>query len=234
MAYIDELKQLESLLSETDDIDNAILDNAKQLINRSLELQKDAFFMLNNAYDISNSNNDNEYINDDIRDQIIRMDEFDEIQLHKEKQERERAEEYLKISRLEPSGFTETNKELHDCAGKIVKEAKALFKSAPITAEVWPYRYGGELMISCDLFLEDDSSINLPITICACKSQGFDYSEPNVFDMAEALHLAGLITKALNAKVIIGLGGNEVNPDVLEKPLTVGQTNGKINLWKNQ
>lgn len=46
------------------------------------------------------------------------------------------------------------------------------------------------------------------------------------------LELAGLITKALDAKVIIGLGRNEVNPDVLAKPLGEGHSNGEINLWK--
>jgi len=50
--------------------------------------------------------------------------------------------------------------------------------------------------------------------------------------MAEAVHLAGLITKALDAKVIIGRGSNETNPAVLIKPLEDKQTNGEIYLWQ--
>ncbi|HIF0756558.1 TPA: hypothetical protein ACXYP6_005050 [Escherichia coli] len=73
----------------------------------------------------------------------------------------------------------------------------------------------------------------MPVTISAVERQMLEYlDEPEVFDMAEALHLAGLITKALDAKVIIGLGRNEVNPDVLAKPLGEGHSNGEINLWK--
>lgn len=76
--------------------------------------------------------------------------------------------ERLKMSRLESSGFTETNTALHNCAVEIVKKAKELFNSAPVVAVVWPYRYGGYEMISCDLFSED-RTVGMPITISAAK-----------------------------------------------------------------
>lgn len=56
--------------------------------------------------------------------------------------------------------------------------------------------------------------------------------EPEVFDMTEALHLAGMITQALDATVTVGRTGNEVNETVLPAPLPAGNTNGRINLWR--
>lgn len=141
--------------------------------------------------------------------------------------------EFGKTSRLEPSGFTETNKALHEFAGKLVKEAKEIFKLEPVMAKVWSYRYGGYSMISCDLF-SVGHKINMPITISAVNQQMLEcQDEPDVFDMAEAIHLVGIITQALDAKISIGLGRNEVSPLVLESPLKENHTNGKINLWKN-
>lgn len=43
--------------------------------------------------------------------------------------------------------------------------------------------------------------------------------------------MAGLITKSLaNIPLVIGLGRNELNKDVLESPLVANQTNGKIRI----
>ncbi|WP_031281627.1 hypothetical protein, partial [Photorhabdus temperata] len=134
MAYIDALKRLEFLVSEAKGADRELLDKANQIISQSLELQKEAFSVIGKAYD--SACNDNQELEDDILSQFMFMNDFDEIekesQKQEEKKEHERECKLLKISRLDPSGFTETNKALHDCAGEIVKKAKALFKSEPV------------------------------------------------------------------------------------------------------
>ncbi|EKN4845613.1 hypothetical protein [Yersinia sp. 2105 StPb PI] len=232
MAYIDALLRLEFLITETKSADKTLLDEARKLINNSLELQEQAFAVLGKAHD--SSRNKNQELEDDIINQYMFMNDFEEIEGAAEKSEQERESEQLKISRLDPSGFTETNKALHDCAGAVVKKAKELFKSEPVMAQVWSYRWGGYDMISCDLYSQD-RTVSMPVTISAVERQMLEYlDEPEVFDMAEAVHLAGLITKALDAKVIVGLWRNEVNPDVLTKPLGEGYSNGEINLWKQE
>ena len=138
------------------------------------------------------------------------------------------------MSDLNPTAFTFTDKEIHDCAGKIVKQAKEIFNAAPVTARVWSFRHDGYEMISCDLSDQGETKW-MPIVITATGEQMLEIiDEPEVFDMTEALHLAGLIVRAMDAKVIVGRGQNEINPEVLAKPLIGRETNGKINLWKQE
>lgn len=229
-SYIDALKQLEPLVNQANGADKKLLEKAASLIKRSEELQEEAYLLIAEAY-LMADNNDLE-LEDSIHSQFVFMSNFDELEEDENEKENNREKESQKVSRLEPSGFTETNKALHDCAGEIVRKAKAMFKSEPVIAQVWSYRWGGYGMISCDLFSQD-RTVSMPVTISAVERQMLEYlDEPEVFDMAEAVHLAGLITKALDAKVIVGLGRNEVNPDVLTKPLGKDHTNGEINLWK--
>lgn len=147
-----------------------------------------------------------------------------------------RPSEVLKTSEIGPSGRTFTNSELHDCAAKIVQDAKRLFDVEPVIAHVWSYRDGGYEHLSCNLFSADQRLV-MPITIFVSGQQLLDLEyvdKPQVFDMTEALHLAGLITAALNAKLILSRWCNETNPDVIAKPLEQGKINGKINLWKQE
>lgn len=138
------------------------------------------------------------------------------------------------FSYLPASGFTKTNTLLHEFASRVVAEAKSRFGDNKIKAGVWSYREQGREFLSCDLFSIDESiDICMPITICAEGEYCFDMNdEPDVIDMAEAVHLAGIITKALDAVVEIGRLCNEVNECVLEFPLKDNETNGHINLWK--
>ncbi len=137
-------------------------------------------------------------------------------------------------SYLPASGFTETNTRLHEWASKVVAEAKRRFEDNQIKARVWSYREQGRQFLSCDLFCIDESiDICMPITICAEGEYCFEVEdEVDVIDLAEAVHLSGIITKALNVVVELGLGKNEINEQVLVSPLTGQQTNGHINLWK--
>ncbi len=137
------------------------------------------------------------------------------------------------ISALGPSGFTETNDELHAFAGKVVAKAKETFQQKPIQCCLWGFRHDGYEMLSCDLF-SDDKSLRMPITITAGHEQNLeDLNEPDVYDMVEALHLASLIIHGLDAHIKTGRHSNEINELLLARPLKGNETNGKINLWKS-
>lgn len=137
------------------------------------------------------------------------------------------------ISDLGPSGFTETNDELHTFAGKVVAKAKETFQQKPILCRLWGFRHDGYEMLSCDLF-SDDNSLRMPFTITACHEQNLeDLDEPDVYDMVEALHLASLIIHGLDAHIKTGCHNNEINERLLARPLKGNETNGKINLWKS-
>jgi len=165
------------------------------------------------------------------------LQQFDAIKADKEDFERnEHAKNEIEMrcrSELPPSGFTVTNTKLHKAAGRIVEQARHHFGDSSLKACVWAYRHDDCLMLSCDLFAEGDEKKSMPVTITASEELELSsWDEPEVYDMAEAVHLAGLITKALDAKVIIGRGSNETNPAVLIKPLEDKQTNGEIYLWQ--
>ncbi|MFP1744398.1 hypothetical protein [Lonsdalea quercina] len=134
---------------------------------------------------------------------------------------------------LPPSGFTDTNQNLHNAASIIVKNVRAFFGNRQIKCSVWAYRYEDSLMLSCDI-TADEINDSVPITITATESKSnfIIWDEPKVFDLAEALHLCGIITKSLNANVVLGKSMNEVNPLVLATPLKEGETNGEIKLWR--
>lgn len=141
-------------------------------------------------------------------------------------------------SYLPASGFTHTHLDVHSWAGKVVGLARSVFGEERVTARLWAYREQGRQHLSCDLCVKGNSKISLPITICA---EGKHYfpdikggaAEADTYDMAEALHLAGLITEALNATIEVGLKCNEINEEILEEPLSEGQTNGKVDLSFN-
>ena len=141
-------------------------------------------------------------------------------------------EENSESNYLPASGFTKTNMAHHQWVGKVVKEALTLFGERPVKARVWAYRESEYHHLSCDLFAGDSL---FPVTICACgESYLHDVmdggAEADVCDMPDALHIAGMIVRALSADVELGLGQNEVNQQVLAQPLSPGQTNGPINL----
>ncbi|MFH7556444.1 hypothetical protein ACFHU4_16970 [Escherichia coli] len=238
ISYIEAVKELESLVKQTNGADKKTLEKAASLIEQSENLQKEAYTLIAKAYQTASYNNLE--LEDSIHSQFSFINNFDAFKKEEDEKEKNRENELQNISRLEPDCFTETNKALHDCAGNIVKKAKEFFKSEPVIAHVWSYRWGGYSMISCDIFSQD-RTVSMPVTISAVERQMVEYpaksdvfTEVEVFDMAEALHLAGLITQALDAQIIIGLGQNEVNPNVLAKPLGEYQSFGEINLWKEE
>lgn len=134
-------------------------------------------------------------------------------------------------SELPSSGFTATMPQLHKAAKVIISNAKERFKGHNVNAHLWAYRHDGIEYLSCDLFVPNNIQLTMPLTICAGGTVDFEcWDEPDVTDMAEAMHLSGLVISALNAQVIVGRHNNEINKDLLAVPLTPGQTNGAIDL----
>ncbi|EPL6275308.1 hypothetical protein N6147_001955 [Proteus mirabilis] len=137
-----------------------------------------------------------------------------------------------KKSLLVPSGFTFTDTGLHGIAGKIVAYVREQAKGQALTAHVWPYRHDNSHMLSCD-FHSKDSNLIIPLCITAGQEQCSDpIDEPTVYDLPEALHLAGIIIRGVKADIEIGRYFNETNPAVLTRPLQHRQTNGPIYLWE--
>jgi len=141
-------------------------------------------------------------------------------------------------SDLSASGFTHTNTDLHIWAGKIVEEAKNYFSDEKIELSIWSYIEQKYEHMSCDIRSTNNKDKYITITICA----GGEYrlgevsrgGDIEVHTMTEALHVCGIISQALECPISVGLGGNEVNKEVLEKPLGEAHTNGRINLWKTK
>src|SRR5690554_4619522 len=133
---------------------------------------------------------------------------------------------------LPASGFTHTHAAAHAWVGRVVRAARQELGDAVVTAGVSAYREQGREHLSCDLHsLSSDKWF--PITLCAEGEHEFldvkgGGAEADVYDMAEALHLAGLIATALDAHVSIGRHQNEINENVLESPLEPGHTNGVV------
>lgn len=231
-SYLDAVEHLRAMTAGLPGVDAARLREADAMIALSRAQLDAAYSVLASAYDAVPDKDDE--TEDAFIGQFQYLNHFDDIAAEDREKLAATEAERLKQSRLEPSGFTETSAALHACAGHIVAKAKASFAGAPVRAQLWAYRWHDCEVLSCDL-LSEDAANAIPVTITAAGRQMLDVpDEPEVFDMTEAAHLAGLIIQALDATVTVGRTGNEVNEAVLSGPLPAGHTNGRINLWQDQ
>lgn len=231
-SYLDAVEHLRAMTADLPGVDAARLREADALIKQSRAQLDAAYSVLASAYAAVPDKDDE--TEDEFIGQFQYLSNFDEIAAQDLEKQALTGAERQKRSRLEPSGFTETNAALHACAGHIVAKAKASFAGAPVKAQLWAYRWHDCEVLSCDL-LSEDAANAIPVTITAAGRQMLDVpDEPEVFDMTEAVHLAGLIIQALDATVTVGRTANEVNEAVLPAPLPEGHTNGTINLWRDQ
>lgn len=230
-SYLDAVEHLRAMTADLPGVDAARLREADALIKQSRTQLDAAYSVLASAYAAVPDKDDE--TEDAFIGQFQYLSHFDEIAAQDLEKQALTGAERLKQSRLEPSGFTETNAALHACAGHIVAKVKASFAGAPVKAQLWAYRWHDCEVLSCDL-LSEDAANAIPVTITAAGRQMLDVpDEPEVFDMTEAVHLAGLIIQALDATVTVGRTANEVNEAVLPAPLAAGHTNGRINLWRD-
>lgn len=107
-------------------------------------------------------------------------------------------------SDLAAGRVTPAHKPAHEWVGEVVREARRLFGAAQVTAGVWTYREQQYQYLGCDLQADTGS---LSVSVAATGSPYFPaftsggLAQADVYDMAEATHLIGLITKALNAEI---------------------------------
>lgn len=240
-CFHDEVEKLQVLLA-TNTKEGANAHSAvSALLDQARTLQLEALALLSNAFmsyekrTCEDEQQDFEYI---ALQQLDLLENFQAIKEHDQEEDERQAAidvcEALRVSELPPSGFTMTQTELHNAAKQIVFKAREIFgrRPAPLEARVWAYRIDGCSMLCCDLHQMGDVTKNMPITVTASGLLELSHpDEPQVYDMPEALHLVGLITRALGANVVIGRGANEVNSAVLQKPLKDGETNGPVELW---
>jgi len=238
----DEIESLQALLASNCQEGAAVSPAVSSLLNQAKALQLEAVSVLSNAfasYEKRTCDQEQTDFEFTALQQLDLLENFDAIKREDDDCERQQAlnleREALRISELPPSGFTMTNTELHNAAKRIVTAAREYFGAspAPLEAHVWAYRFDGCTMLSCDLQNLCDVTKAMPITITASGLLEVTHpDEPQVYDMAEALHLVGLITRSLDAKVVVGRIENETNHDVLHKPLEGAETNGYVELWK--
>ncbi|MCX8959095.1 hypothetical protein EHW65_18215 [Erwinia psidii] len=236
-SFTEEIEVLQAMLSQYSPAGDETVPDVSTLLADASALQQRALFLLSETWSVFwRSGSGPDGLVQDIECQLEYLHQFDAIAADRERydkvQQQKQENAFNLVSHLPPSGFTRTSTALHTAAGGIVDAARRLFGDRQVRASVWAFRHDGCTMLSCDLFCDDDDSLNMPVTVTAEGEANFSVlDEPTVYDLTEALHLAGLIIRALGAKVVLGLGKNESNPAVLARPLAEGETNGPINLW---
>lgn len=82
-------------------------------------------------------------------------------------------------------------------AGQVLASDKA-----PFRAKVWSYRHGGASLIACDIDGANRSGDSFTFNLGGVHD--FQGNDPVVPDVAEALHMIGLLVKRLDATVQLG------------------------------
>lgn len=180
---------------------------------------------------LKNSNIHNSDLNHALSDVLNFESVAEMLEQYQLEQDARDALESPKKSTLGPDGFTFTDTGLHHMAGRLVLHVRQQSNGKVLQARVWPYRHDREQMISCDFTIKGTDQ-TIPVSVSALGEQCAEpVGELTVYDMTEALHLIGMVTRALDAEVTIGRYRNERNVAVLAQPLQAHQTNGPINLW---
>lgn len=119
--------------------------------------------------------------------------------------------------------LSKTSEAAVEWIGAVVRESKRLLGTENVTAGVWAYSEQQFKYLKCDLQSDMPNSLPMSISLAATGSPYFPafttghYADADVKNMAEATHLLGLITQALNAEISIDLERPEVNKIVLTK-----------------
>lgn len=126
------------------------------------------------------------------------------------------------ICNLPASGFTQTPPMVLEWVDRAVADAWDAFQGAAVVAYVWAYRHSAGQYLACDIWHEaaHDGVPKKCFGITFVVGVGPDFSdarEPWVADMADALHMAGIVLMALGARVTLGRL-DEVNQDAQAAP----------------
>lgn len=123
-------------------------------------------------------------------------------------------------SLLSPTGYTNTSNDMLKSVESAVNKIKSLElyeSNSQLHAFMWSFREeDGTNVLSLELRTGTASTKETflwGLNITAVGENDFTiWDEPDVADMCEAIHYAGLIAAELGASVIVGRHRNELNP----------------------
>ena len=130
------------------------------------------------------------------------------------------------ICELNSLAYTNTPTAIFNWATAVVRGARDILGSDGLSVSVWPYRKGLQQFLCCDISNALSNDI-YDLTFVISGQHNFDLYNPSVPDMAEALHMAGIVIEGLNATARIGSRENELNPSILDKKYA-GCSDGKM------
>ncbi|ODM56017.1 hypothetical protein BC455_22735 [Vibrio harveyi] len=130
---------------------------------------------------------------------------------------------------LNVDGMNYTRTSLHLAAQVVVNELRFRLGGGQVSVQIYPYRENEMEHIGC-MFYVDDQNVELSITITG-KASYISWDEMCVIDMAEGLHLLGIVTSSLSANVKLGLHEKEMNEQVLVEPLQGVHISGRMKLF---
>jgi hypothetical protein len=109
------------------------------------------------------------------------------------------------LCRLTPGGTAKADEAAIEWVQRVTDLVRTQTASAALTLHLWAYRVDGQECLSCDIYDETTSKNGVAVTFLpGHQSDLRDPTEPLVADMADALHMAGSLARALKATVVLG------------------------------
>lgn len=136
----------------------------------------------------------------------------------------------MHFSDLSASGFTNTSPMSYAWCRYHIDKIREKFGSdieLALKCHLWSYRHGDTGCFSFDIY-KDDECYTMTLESIGAVGDCVENSDYGVFDLVEALHIVGIFKEALNLEIEIGRRDNEVNAQLLAKPLTEKETNGRL------
>lgn len=130
---------------------------------------------------------------------------------------------------LPTTGYTYTATPVHVWAHEATLHARAKLGIGPVIVSLWAYRDGSTVGLACDFSAEDgtaDERYDITFTEGGTTdlSASKDGCDCVVYDLADALHMASLVIRGLDAKLYIGRWSRERNPEIQAFPAPAGST----------
>lgn len=122
-------------------------------------------------------------------------------------------------TQLTASGFNYTPNNIQDLCTRIVKKAHSVFGDLTnIECHLWAYHHSGTPYLALDMSKGKDAYLSITMKPFG-RYDLSDEVEPCLFDMVEAIHVAGIVTQSLGIKnITIGNINHETNRDITEHP----------------
>lgn len=128
---------------------------------------------------------------------------------------------------LPTTGFTYTATSVHAWAHQVTIYARERLGPGAVIASLWPYRDGSTVGLACD-FSTDVGTADARYDITFTEGGKTDLSASRtssdcvVYDLADAIHMASLVVRGLDAKLYIGRWSRERNPEIQAFPAPAG------------